>query len=224
MTSDAEAVRALVDAQLAAPDTWKDPSGYRGSLALCVLDSVFSLRATYPATARVLKRFRAARKAAGSDPDVDNLADLVAAIDEVGGPERAAGPALFSNGSYAPGTVRKGRRGVLKAEAVYDGATGLLAVGISTIEDLRANTPGAEAAWLAVRGLGWVSWDYLRMLTGETGVKADTMLQRFVATALNVPKVTGERAKGAVTEAAELMTVDARVLDHAIWLYQREQP
>lgn len=223
MTSDGEAVQRRAESVLPAPNEWKDPSGYRGSLALCVIDSAFSLRASYASTSRVLERYRAVRQAAGADADVDNLMDLVAAIDSVGGSAMAAGPGLFSNHGYAPGTARAGRQGVLKAEAVHQAARQLLAADTDTIDDLRAHQVAARRAWLSVRGLGWVSWDYLQMLTGDDGVKADTMVQRFVAAALEARTVGATRAKAAVLDAAELMRVDARILDHAIWLYEREQ-
>jgi hypothetical protein len=188
-----------------------------------VIDSAFSLRARYVSTSRVLKRYRAARQAAGRDADADNLTDLVAAIDSVGGSTMAAGPALFDNHGYAPGTARAGRPGLLKAEAVDQAARRLLAADIDTIDDLRAHQEVARQAWLSVHGLGWVSWDYLEMLTGDDGVKADTMVQRFVAAALEARTVGAARAKAAVLDTAELMHVDARILDHAIWLYEHER-
>jgi hypothetical protein len=223
MSRDSDAVLARIAVALPARDTWTDPAGYQQSLALCVVDSVFSLRATYVSTIAALRRYRAVRHGSGADPETDDLRDLVATIDARGGPLAAAGPALFGNQGYAPGTARRGREGVLKSEAIYRAAVSMLDVGISRIEDLRGNLTGGRAAWLGVRGLGWVSWDYLLMLTGDDGVKADTMVQRFVAEALGLPSVTGERAKIAVTDAAADSSIDARVLDHAIWLYQRER-
>ena len=188
-----------------------------------MIDSVFSLRAAYPSTERVLDRYRAVRRAAGGDPNRDGLADLVATIDETGGPNAAAGPALFDNRAYAPGTVGRGRTGVHKAAAVYEGATSLQTAGIDTTADLLDNTEGAAAMWSGVRGLGRVSWAYLLMLAGTDGVKADTMVRRFVAAAVGVQAVNDERARLAVEGAAELIDADTRVLDHAIWLYQRQR-
>jgi len=223
MNADAEAVRDRVEAALPPPATWTDPTGYRDSLAMCVIDSVFSLRASYSSTVRVLDRYRAVRRAAGGNPERDRLTDLLATVDGVGGPDAAAGPALFDNRTYAPGTARRGRTGVLKAAAVHDAATKLRSIGIDTIADLSDRTDSAATAWRSVRGLGRVSWAYVLMLTGAVGVKADTMVRRFVAAAVGVQAVTDERARQAVEDAARLLGVDARVLDHAIWLYQRAQ-
>lgn len=223
MSGDGDAVLVRVAAVLPARETWTDPAGYRRSLALCVVDAVFSLRATYASTTAALERYRTARRGAGADPEVDGLRELVTTVDAGGGPVAAAGPVLFGNQGYAPGTARRGREGVLKSEAIYRAAVSMLDIGIDRIEDLHGNPTGGRAAWLGVRGLGWVSWDYLLMLTGDDGVKADTMVQRFVAGALGLPSVTGERAKAAVTDAAAALRADARVLDHAIWLYQRER-
>lgn len=223
MSADAEAVRVRVEAQLPDRSGWTDPSGYRDSLAMCVLDSVFSLRASYASTVRVLARYRAVRRPAGGDPNHDRLDDLVAAVEDAGGSEAAAGPALFGNRAFAPGTARRGQTGVLKAAAVYEVATKLHGAGIDTIADLQNDTDKAAAEWLSVRGLGRVSWAYVLMLTGADGVKADVMVRRFVATAVGEQAVTDERARLAVEGAAELMGVGARLLDHAIWRYQREQ-
>lgn len=223
MSADGHAVAEQVRRTLPPPESWTNPTGYRGSLALCVIDSVFSLRAAYSSTVAVVNRYRAARQQAGADPEIDGLGELVAAIDSVGGPRTAAGPALFDNRGYAPGTARRGTEGVLKSEAIYSAATAMRHAGIDSTEDLREQLSSGRAAWLGVRGLGWVSWDYLLMLTGADGVKADTMVQRFVATSVGAPAVSGERAKVAVIDAAALLEVDARVLDHAIWLHQRKQ-
>lgn len=169
----------------------------------------------------MLDRYRAVRRAAGADPNLDDLGDLVGAIDGVGGPVLAAKGVLFDNRAVAPGTARSGRPGVLKAAVVYEAATRLRALGVTDIGELHNRPAEAAASWLEVRGLGRVSWEYLRMLSGAEGVKADTMIRRFVARAVGASGVSDERAQRAVEGAAQLMKVDARVLDHAIWLYER---
>lgn len=62
------------------------------------------------------------------------------------------------------------------------------------------------------------------MLLGHPGVKADTMITRFVTAALDVPHVDAGRAHSAVSEAAFLLQVQPRDLDHAIWREQSGRP
>jgi hypothetical protein len=62
------------------------------------------------------------------------------------------------------------------------------------------------------------------MLLGHPGVKADTMINRFVSDAIGVNAVDAERAHAAVTGAAQILDVQARDLDHAIWRYQSGRP
>ncbi len=189
--------------------------GYPDSLALCALDSVFSLTAHYSSTRRVVERYRTARVAAGADPELDGLGDLVAAIDAAGGASAAA-TGIFDNRQHAPGAKR------LKAEALYGAAVRLADAGIVTSIDLREAAADpirlavVERAWRAERGLGHASWRYLLMLAGVPGVKIDRMISRYVTRALggNIPKAQIEKV---FAEASETLGVEIHELDHAIW-------
>jgi hypothetical protein len=214
MSDDAQAVRDLAAKELGLPQTWAEPSGYRSSLALCAIDAVYSLRAKYAGVVNVLDRYRTLRRSQGADPYKDAGPDLLAVIDGAGGPD-AASETIF-NRNVAPGTE------VLKVAALARAVAALQAVGITTAADLREATPvtlvAARTAWTGTRGLGPVSWDYLLMLTGQDGVKADTMLRRFVTRAVGASKqVSVDRARAAVREAADLLGVSPTVLDHRIW-------
>ncbi len=80
------------------------------------------------------------------------------------------------------------------------------------------STAAAKTAWLSVHGLGITSWDYLEMNVGLQGVKADTMVRRYVARAVGASKmVSVDRARAAVKGAADLIDVSYKRLDHAIW-------
>ena len=64
------------------------------------------------------------------------------------------------------------------------------------------------------------------MLSGLRGVKADRMVRRFVAVALELPNelaISAEDAGGLVREAARRLEVDERVLDYAVWRFQSNQ-
>ena len=215
---DAAAVERLArEAGLPAPADWTEPPGYPDSLALCAIDSVYSLQSRYSATVRVLDRYRAARRAEGADPAHDGATDLLDAIDRSGGPVGAAVHLLGSQ-AKAPGT----RGAVLKSAALAQAVAGLRGLGVETTADLRAADPVAAGSVWRVRGLGPVSWEYLLMLAGTQGVKADTMVRRFVTTAVGAGSlVSSERAGTAVKAVAARLDVTERAFDHAIWGYQR---
>lgn len=72
-------------------------------------------------------------------------------------------------------------------------------------------------------------FNYLRILTGDTNaVKADRMVTRFVAEALQVRNVKPEVCERLVREAFAILRTEypkmtSSLLDHAIWKYQRAQ-
>lgn len=212
---DKNAVLRSVGALLGNPDQWIEPLGYRQSLALASIDSVFSLRTRYSSVVSVLNRYRDARRRAGADPDSDGARELLETITAAGGVEAAA-QTLFTK-NLSPGTR------ILKVESLVRGVTALQEVGVETAQDLRekAEAPEVRRAWLGQLGLGKASWDYLLMNVGVDGSKADTMLIRFVANALSTDgRLTPERAQEAVHAAADSLGVSRKILDHTIWRYQ----
>lgn len=215
VAGDVDAVEMLVRTRLGEPSLWAQPAGYPDSLALCAIDSVYSLRSHYTATISVLDRYRVYRRERGGDPNKDGAHELLAAIQQAGGPVAAADD-LFRNHANAPGTKR------LKSESVAEAVGRLADIGVETTADLRsADTPGARRAW-RVKGLGSVSWDYLLMLSGTQGVKADVMVRRFVTTAVGESGlVSTDRAERAAKAAAARLGSTQRALDHANWQYQR---
>jgi hypothetical protein len=79
-----------------------------------------------------------------------------------------------------------------------------------------------KRAWRTLPGQrsSSIGWRYLLMLAGEDEVKADRMIKRFVARAVNTSNVSEEVAGQLVEEAAASLGVSARTLDHAIWSYE----
>lgn len=217
MTTDAGVERVLeaIRRDLGAPTTWGAPIEMRESLALCALNSAYSLRATSASVRNVLDHYRQHRRDSGADPDRDSGPELLRAMDAVGGPRPFSLDVLATRAAF-PNTGR------LRAEAVYEAVSNLAAVGVADTEQLRANAESTEVAraWRTVKGLGPQSWSYLLMNAGvETLAKPDTMVQRFLARATGSPVGPAE-AVDLVTEAAALLNVPARSLDRAIWLYE----
>jgi hypothetical protein len=66
---------------------WFTPDGYPDSLALCIVDSIYSTGARYSSVVNVVGRYREYRTNQGGDPDNDSTDELAATITELGGPD-----------------------------------------------------------------------------------------------------------------------------------------
>lgn len=210
-----EKVLDAIRADLGDPCAWGAPVEIRGSLALCALNSGYSLRATSASVRNVLRRYRVHRLQAGADPAHDSGPDLLQAMDAVGGP-RVFSLEVLKTGAAFPKTGR------LRAEAIYDAVTGLANLGVATGPQLlEASADRATRwAWQSVKGLGSQSWTYLLMNAGDRNqTKPDTMVQRFLNRATG-STVSENEATRLVNAAAEALGVDIRALDRAIWLFE----
>jgi hypothetical protein len=205
---------------LGDPAGWPAATTY-GSLALAVLDSLWSIGVRYTGVRNVIARYRTFRLRDGGDADQDTPEDLAAVIDAAGGPE------TFAVEVVANRQRTSSRGGALKAEAVRLAVDVLIDAGIRVPSDVASATPDqlidVRDRWTAIRGQGsGLSWDYFLMLTGRQGVKADRMIRRFVADALicDEQEISPADAHQLVTEAAALLGLSVSQLDFAIWLHQ----
>ena len=202
---------------LGDPSSWSAPVEFRDSLALCALNSAYSLRASSAAAANVLARYRAFRPTA----DTDSGADLMQAMDSAGGPADFARD-ILDNESKLPGTNR------LRPEGIYEGLSRLAALdtAITSTEHLRAaatnGSTAAQTAWLSVKGFGPLAWSYLIMNAGvSTETKPDVMVQRYLSRALGDDnRLTLARTRHLLQLAATKLTVEPRDLDRAIWRHE----
>jgi hypothetical protein len=213
-----ERVRVLGD-----PDEWLAATTY-DSVALAIVDSVWSIGVRYTGVLNVLGRYRELRRLEGGEPEHDRPRHLVTCIDALGGPDAFAEAVNNRQRTSA-------RSGILKAEAVLREAKMLADEGIETPGDIAGASPAdhdrLKRRWTQeVPGQGsGLSWDYLHMLMGMQGVKADRMIRRFVADALGLREgdVPPERAHALVTEAAAQLGMGASHVDYAIWRFQSGQ-
>jgi hypothetical protein len=217
---DLEKLVAKCRRQLPPTDRWAAFEGYPDSLALAVIDAIWSVGTRYSITAGVISRYR--RQRSGDDAAQDSLSNLLDLYESLGGVEAFIDRIGTRNRvSTRPGAVFKGT-------AVCQAAQALTTLGMDTASDFRdaASTDlatQARDAWFAVPGQGsGVSWRYLRMLVGLPDVKPDRMILRFVAAALGISEqaVKASRAVALVMGAAERIGVDPRTLDHEIWIHQ----
>jgi len=212
-----DALSADLRALFPAGTVWKTPDGYPNSLALCILDSIWSIGVNYDHhVIPVLNRYREIASAAGRDANFDSPCDLAATIKRSGGPD-----------SFADAVKSRHRtstsNGILKALAVDEAAQMLCTKDIVTALDLVEREVEAKRAWYRIRGQGsGVSWKYLLMLAGVDGIKPDRMIHGYLTAAIGVD-VTNQ-------EAIELLTCVQQAwpeprptlleLDHAIWRHQ----
>ena len=183
------------------------------SLALCALNSTFSLRNKSPAVRAVLARYRTLRPTA----DTDSGPDLLRVMDEAGGPEDFAVNVLGSE-KCLPGTRR------LCTVGIYEGLENLGAIGVTSAADLRevAGARETKRAWMRVKGIGTMGWSYLIMNAGVSSeTKPDVRVESFVSRAVgSEARVGPARTSQAVREAAAVLGVEVRALDRAIWLHE----
>ena len=220
--SDVAKVVRACEERLKPSAEWAPFEGYPGSLALCVLDAVWSVSTRYLITQGVIQRYRGQRRWQGN-PDQDGLPELLAFYGAVGGIDSFIDTVGTRNRvSTQPDAMRKGEAAFLAATALHD-------LAIDTAEQFRRadGTPlgeRAREAWCGIPGQrSGISWRYLRMLAGLPDVKPDRMVIRFLATALHVDEtsIDAERAVALVQATAEYFAVDQRALDHELWEYQR---
>lgn len=208
---------AAIAEDLGDPSGWSSPVEFRGSLALCALNSAYSLRATSAAARNVLARYRALHPTAGAQSGPD----LLKAMDSAGGPAAFARNILV-NESMLPGTNR------LRTEGIYEGLSRLAALdsAVTSAEDLRTavatESTSAKSTWLSVKGFGPLAWSYLIMNAGvSTETKPDVMVQRYLVRALRVDKkLKAAQTRELLQLAAEKLNVAPRDLDRAIWRYE----
>ncbi len=197
-------------------DGWKPAPEY-DSVALALIDAIWSLGVRYRGVLNVIARYTAARVEQGGAPKLDTPDDLLTFIEGCGSPDAFA--EAVNNRQRT-----SSRSGILKAEAVQRAAAVLASYGVSTPQLLLGLDAGAlaaiEADWRAIQGQGsGLSWEYFLMLCGISGVKADRHIRRFVAEALDVPEsqVGAADARRLVIAASDELGIDWRVADYAIW-------
>lgn len=189
---------------------------------------MFSIRARYGGVAERLEEFEALH------------AEAVNSLEALSRLPESTLREVMGNGVTA---------GVTKASAVLEAAQAFRSLDIgssspletaSDVRDLAGRQTNVDGrpwvdclkdAYTGVRGLGWVTFRYFLMLLGIQGVKADTMIRRFVAEALGVKtgRVSAGKAHDLVVAAHGQVAPDLHggpdltQFDHGLWLYQRRR-
>ncbi|MBT2521808.1 hypothetical protein [Arthrobacter sp. ISL-28] len=203
--------------------TWITANGYPGSLALCIIDSIFSTGSHYQSVINVIDAYCDIRKEGGGDPHRDGVEELLASFNKVGG---SAGWAKAVD-NHKPAHTKPGA--LLKAEVIHQAALalkGLEGGGIFTTADMHAEfakdaeLERVKRAWLHLPSQrSGVTYNYLLILAGFQSVKPDRMVIRFVAehVGLDGKNLTAMETANLIKQVAELYPTQPRRLDHVIW-------
>lgn len=214
---------ATILARCGPVEGWIVPRRYPDGLALCVIDSIQSIGVRYASVERVVSNYRGFRSAQGASAAHDGVVELSDAFTELGGVDAWAA----SVGNRHRTSTHHGAP--LKAQAVYDACQMFMHRGITSASDLREATnlealaSEVEDDWRGLPGQrSGISWNYLRILAGGSGVKPDRMIRRFVAASLGRPESSFANSElvALVTVAAETIDVETFLADHAIWRSQ----
>jgi hypothetical protein len=223
MLMNDDAVRAMVasvEVLLGRPDSWEAPGRY-DSVALAMIDAIWSIGVRFQSVENVIARYRAERRAGGHDAETDRPEDVRRFIEACGGPE---GFALRMRNHQRTSS----RNGILKAEAVLQEARILEHESVGVPADLAGASEERlnhlRDQWSTVPGqASGISWRAFCMLVGLAEVKPDRMIRRYVASALGragESAVGVEEARDLVMATAAHLGVSPRALDYAIWSYQ----
>lgn len=178
------------------------PGGWPGNVELSLIDAVLSIRARYGVSANTGVRGAVQRyKDDMGGTSWDDLRKL-AQVD----PARLE--RVLNNWQKTGG--------VPKAHVIVSAAGRLAEVGVISSQDVDRDSPSQRKAYCGTKGLGPVTWQYFLMLVGHDGVKADTLLTRFVEEAIGRSADTHTVTR-LVTEAAKRLGMPAAALDHSIW-------
>lgn len=221
-TAEAEKLTEVCRGIFGDETQWIAADGYPHSLALCIIDSIFSTGSHYNSVINVVNEYRAYRGAEGGNADHDGTAELLATFGDVGDDATAWADKVVNN--RKPAHTRK--NAPLKAEVVRQAAEKLEELGYSRREHLhRAHAEDKELkalknAWIHLPSQrSGVTYNYLLILAGFQSVKPDRMVTRFIKehAVLGERELTSFEAADLIRQVAELYPTEARRLDHVIW-------
>ncbi|WAH97795.1 hypothetical protein [Arthrobacter sp. MMS18-M83] len=200
---------------------WIAAGGYPDSLALCIIDSIFSTGSHYQSVINVVAEYCKYRKDQGADPYTDGTKELLATFEEVGG---SAGWAKLVD-NHKPAHTKPGA--LPKTEVIYRATKVLDDLGITTVAALHElhavddHLTPVKKAWLKLPSQSsGVTFNYFLILAGFQSVKPDRMVIRFVEEHAGLTTaVTPTQTAELIKKVAELYPTEARRLDHVIWRY-----
>jgi hypothetical protein len=206
---------------------------YYHSLPLAAIDAVFSAQALYPSVQNVVQRycskyelpvFRSPREQLPPPEHQETVSDLIRKMKRDGTP-------YFIENVFLNRSVTSGRK---KAEILLELLEVFDRLQIQTFQDIQGwlNQPVQQKklinAITSIHGIGEATYRYFLMLSGdEQMVKPDTMILRFIKSAINENVNEAEAVSLIQAVSRQLLPqyprLNPRLLDYIIWSWQREQ-
>ncbi|OFE17159.1 hypothetical protein BA895_16965 [Humibacillus sp. DSM 29435] len=199
---------------LGDPQLWTTPEGYPKSLALCIIDAIYSTGSHYTSVINVIQKYKTVH---GTQ---DGARALSSSIAHAGGTREWATTVV---GNLKPAHTRLGAP--LKADIIQQAAQLITSLDIDTVDDLVARVADkpldnpVHAGWkrLPSQSSG-ITYNYLLILAGLPSVKPDRMVLRFLAAALgDTVELSSQKAVELITETADHLNISPRSLDHIAW-------
>ena len=203
------------------------PGGFRDS-ALAAVSSVFSIQAKDDSVRSVVDRFAQRQgvevaSLGGPDPEPDAYS-VARLAEDLAGLSATDLTDVFGNHS------KSARADRTKATLVQEVAHKLVGAGVSSRDDVAMSPSGEQyerqkKAWTGVHGLGFVTFEYFRLLCGAETAKPDIMIHRWLGEALG-RQVDNKTALGMIKELADELgrewgvEVSPRAVDHTIWFHE----
>lgn len=219
--SYSESVRRAVR-ELGDPNDWTVPTGYPNSLALCVMDAIWSIGVRYQAVINVLNAYR--RRDGERSPAT--LQDVTDGPQEfltwyVGFPESDRG-VLAAKALGNSNRVSSSKGSPLKVEAVARACQLLADRDVVSTRLLVDRADQLKPLWLSMipGQRSGISWRYVLMLAGHQGVKPDRMIGRFMAR-MGATGVDAQEFVESILRAMENDGVTPVAVDHRMWTIER---
>ena len=215
-------VKKFVDYCESELDLTRKETYYYKSLSVCLIDSIYSLMSQYTVCEKIVARYVDKFMNGDKSKEGDNLKDLIANMDNAGGPVEFAKNVLES-------TKKAGNTGLFRSEVVYNLAKQLLDMGINSIDDFRnyEDELALSTAMQSIKGVGAQASNYLFMLAGSTDrVKKDVHIDQFLNDLFPGQKFSNDECLALFKETvAELNKkhpeITVRSLDGMVWAKYR---
>lgn len=208
-----DAVARVLEEEFGPGRTWPWAWSRRATIAECIIDAVFSVRARTADVERILDRWRRWQDERGVA--VETAWDLAAALHHVPGltddtTPPGEGPAVFPRNRIA------GRR---KTRIAKDAATALDNAGIVDLESFRRRLQLSPMAlrneWMFVHGLGETTFCHMRLLVGSEVLDPGVRVLRYLGTGR---AVSVSWAKDVIVGVADAMGVPPVPVEYALSL------